>query len=165
MKETFGSRLARLRKEHNFTQEDIANKINISAQAISKWENDLTSPDIQTLILLSDIFHVSLDELLGKEQANAIVVDKTKSIDKMMLKILVNSIKGDTVKVNLPVAIVKMFVTSGIINNFIKLEDDKKNILEGIDFNYLLLLIEQGIIGELVCVESANGDLVKVIVE
>lgn len=165
MKETFGSRLARLRKEHNFTQEDIANKINISAQAISKWENDLTSPDIQTLILLSDIFHVSLDELLGKEQANAIVVDKTKSVDKMMLKILVNSIKGDTVKVNLPVAIVKMFVTSGIINNFIKLEDDKKNILEGIDFNYLLLLIEQGIIGELVCVESANGDLVKVIVE
>ena len=56
MNETFGQRLARLRKEKGFTQEDIADKINISPQAVSKWENDISSPDIQTLIKLSDIF-------------------------------------------------------------------------------------------------------------
>ena len=66
MNETFGQRLARLRKEKGFTQEDIADKINISPQAVSKWENDISSPDIQTLIKLSDIFEVSLDDLLGK---------------------------------------------------------------------------------------------------
>ncbi|MDD7735274.1 MAG: helix-turn-helix transcriptional regulator [Bacillales bacterium] len=68
MNETFGQRLARLRKEKGFTQEDIADKINISPQAVSKWENDISSPDIQTLIKLSDIFEVSLDDLLGKEK-------------------------------------------------------------------------------------------------
>lgn len=68
MNETFGQRLARLRKEKGFTQEDIADKINISSQTVSKWENDISSPDIQTLIKLSDIFEVSLDDLLGKEK-------------------------------------------------------------------------------------------------
>lgn len=42
MKETFGQRFVRLRKEKGFTQEDIASKINISAQAVSKWENDIS---------------------------------------------------------------------------------------------------------------------------
>ena len=53
--ESFGTRLANIRKEHNLTQNDIAERLNVSPQAVSKWENDLTSPDIQTLLDLSDI--------------------------------------------------------------------------------------------------------------
>ena len=59
--ESFGTRLADLRREHNLTQNDIADRLNISAQAVSKWENDLTSPDIDTLLKLSDIFNISVD--------------------------------------------------------------------------------------------------------
>ena len=54
-KETFGQRLARLRKEKELTQNDIADKVGVTSQAISKWENDLASPDIDMLIHLSDI--------------------------------------------------------------------------------------------------------------
>ena len=68
MKETFGQRLARLRKAKGYTQEDIANKINISPQAVSKWENDLSTPDIFILSQLADILEVSVDELLGREE-------------------------------------------------------------------------------------------------
>ena len=56
MKETFGQRFARLRKRQGLKQEEIASKVNISAQAVSKWENDLSAPDIMILPLLSDIF-------------------------------------------------------------------------------------------------------------
>ncbi|MDY6430007.1 MAG: helix-turn-helix domain-containing protein [Bacilli bacterium] len=67
-KETFGQRLTRLRKEKKLTQEDIAQKINISPQAVSKWENDISYPDINSLLVLSDILGVSIDELCGKQK-------------------------------------------------------------------------------------------------
>ena len=64
MKETFGQRLARLRREKGLTQEEIAEKIGISPQAVSKWENDVSSPDISIIISLSEILDVTTDELL-----------------------------------------------------------------------------------------------------
>ena len=48
--ETFGMRLGRIRKENNYTQETIANKLNVTAQAVSKWENDITSNSLIFLI-------------------------------------------------------------------------------------------------------------------
>ncbi len=52
MKETFGQRLSRMRKNLGLKQDDIAEKVNISAQAVSKWENDLSAPDISPLPML-----------------------------------------------------------------------------------------------------------------
>ena len=88
MKETFGQRLSRLRKEKGLTQEEIAKKIVISPQAVSKWENDLSSPDILMLSSIADILGVSVDELLGhqvnnkeeKETVDAEVVDDKEKI-------------------------------------------------------------------------------------
>lgn len=67
MKETFGQRLQRLRKEKGMTQDELAKEIGISPQAVSKWENDISTPDIFILSQLADILCVSVDELLGKE--------------------------------------------------------------------------------------------------
>ena len=66
MEETFGQRLSRIRKEKGMTQEDIAKRIVISPQAVSKWENDVSSPDILVLSSLADILGVTVDELLGR---------------------------------------------------------------------------------------------------
>lgn len=77
MKETFGQRLSRLRKEKGLTQEDIASKVTISPQAVSKWENDISSPDISTLGQLADLLGVSVDELLGREEGSS----KCESVD------------------------------------------------------------------------------------
>ena len=49
MQDTFGKRFQELRKKHQYTQEDIANKLNITPQAVSKWENDISAPDITLL--------------------------------------------------------------------------------------------------------------------
>lgn len=53
-----------LRKQHHMTQDDLAKKLNVSRQTISKWESHKTEPDIDTLSELSKIFHVSIDELI-----------------------------------------------------------------------------------------------------
>ena len=79
MKETFGQRLARLRKQKGLTQDEIADKIGISPQAVSKWENDISSPDITIILSLSDILDVSTDELLGKDIIDPEVVDNKSS--------------------------------------------------------------------------------------
>ncbi|RVU97485.1 XRE family transcriptional regulator [Coriobacteriales bacterium OH1046] len=67
--ESLGRRIARLRLEHGMTQERLANLANVSAQAVSKWENDQSYPDITLLPLLAQTFDVTVDELLGAKTA------------------------------------------------------------------------------------------------
>ena len=62
---TLGERIAELRREHSMTQENLAEIIGVSAQAISKWENGATMPDILLLPVLADTFSVSIDALFG----------------------------------------------------------------------------------------------------
>ena len=69
--ETMGAIIARRRKELGLTQEQLAGALNISYQAVSKWENELSSPDISTLPLLADTLGLSLDELFGREAIEA----------------------------------------------------------------------------------------------
>ena len=158
---SFGNRLAELRRERNMTQYDIADRLNITAQAVSKWENDLTSPDIDTLIALSDIFDISVDELLGKEKKEALYVPEAsrKDISQMVFRIKVNSADGDRVRINLPMAVVKVLVNSDldVISG--------NRALDSVDFHQLIMLVEQGVIGELVSVDSADGDHIVIIVE
>lgn len=67
MNESIGTIIMRLRKEHGMTQEQLANALGITFQAVSKWENGMSSPDLSTLPLLADLFGVSVDALLGRE--------------------------------------------------------------------------------------------------
>ena len=67
MNNTLGENIARLRKEKGMTQEDLANELNISYQAVSKWENGISSPDISNIKLLAQFFGVSIDSLFGLE--------------------------------------------------------------------------------------------------
>ena len=110
MNETFGQRFTRLRKQRNITQEELGERIGVSGQAVSKWENDASMPDISLLVQLSEILGVSLDELLGKEvpTTKVVPVEERKNTDEMVLRIRVDSTEGDKVTVNLPMAIVKM---------------------------------------------------------
>ena len=64
---TLGKKLANYRRVSNLTQQQIGDMLNLSAQAISKWENDLAQPDLASLKALSKLYHVTLDELLDLE--------------------------------------------------------------------------------------------------
>ena len=66
MNEVLGNNIMRLRKEHDLTQEQLANGLGITYQAVSKWETGVSRPDISMLPLLADVFEVSIDELFGR---------------------------------------------------------------------------------------------------
>ena len=69
MNDVIGANIARLRKEKNMTQDQLANLMGISFQAVSKWENGLSSPDVSSFPMLADVFGVTIDELFGREAA------------------------------------------------------------------------------------------------
>ena len=80
-KDTLGKRIAALRKEKGLTQEQLAEKVGVSAQAVSKWENDVSCPDITLLPLLADLLGVTVDELLGVKpiEPHIIILDKDEA--------------------------------------------------------------------------------------
>ena len=61
----FGEKLKQLRKDNNLTQEDLANKLYVTRTAVSKWETDKALPSIESMKLISELFHVSIDELIS----------------------------------------------------------------------------------------------------
>lgn len=64
----FGERLKNLRKENNWTQERLANKIGLSKTVISKYENNIQMPTLDTLIKMAVLFNVSMDYIAGIEK-------------------------------------------------------------------------------------------------
>ena len=64
---TFGQTIKSLRREANMTQENLAELLSISPQAVSRWETDAAMPDISLLPPLANLFHVTTDHLLGME--------------------------------------------------------------------------------------------------
>ena len=92
MKETFGQRINRLRKKHDLTQEEVANKLSVSSQAVSKWENDISMPDISLLIEIAELFNITVDELLGKEIKSPILLEEPskKDIKSLNLQLIIS---------------------------------------------------------------------------
>ncbi len=64
---TLGDKLSRLRKQHNYTQEQLADIVGVSRQSISKWESDAAYPETDKLIVLSKLFHCTVDYLLNDD--------------------------------------------------------------------------------------------------
>ena len=162
---TIGKRIAHLRKEKGLTQEELAQHMGISPQAVSKWENDQTCPDISALPKLARLFGVTVDELLeGKEALPAVRVlppEQRKDIKDMLLRITVDSAQGDKIRVNLPMALVEIAMEIGMEMPQI----NGNEAMKGIDLKKVLELVRMGCVGNLVEVESAEGDKVRIFVE
>jgi transcriptional regulator with XRE-family HTH domain len=87
-KQNFGTMIATLRKEKGMTQLDLAEKMGVTDKAVSKWERDLSFPDVNSLPKLAEIFEVSVDELMQvkaeeKEQPQN---DRVKELISLIFK-------------------------------------------------------------------------------
>lgn len=72
MKKTLGTMIAELRKQHGMTQLELAEKMGVTDKAVSKWERDLSCPDINSIPNLAEILGVSVEELMQvKKEAEA----------------------------------------------------------------------------------------------
>lgn len=165
METTMGNRIGMLRRQKGMKQEELAEKLGVTPQAVSKWENDQTCPDIGLLPKLARILGVSVDELLtgktAEPEVKLLPEEQRRDMKDMMLRITVDSVKGDKVRVNLPMALVQAALDMGLQMPQLSGND----ALKSIDLNQIVELVRHGAIGNLVEVESAEGDSVHVFVE
>lgn len=164
MSETIGNRISKYRKEKGMTQEELANKMGVSSQAVSKWENDASCPDIGLVPQLCSILGITADELLSgkREEVKLVPAEQRKTLDELILRIYVNSTDGGRVRVNVPMSLVKVGLELGMnVTAMTGGSDAMKNV----DFSKIIDLVERGVIGKLVEVESGDGDTVEIVVE
>ena len=164
--QTLGERIASYRKAANMTQAELAEACSVTAQAVSKWENDLTAPDISLIPKLAELFYITTDELLGVSKLTVTAVDPAKvDMSKMLLRMRVLSSDGDKVNINLPLALAELVLGSGQGSVNLFSSDKGGDAMKNIDWKQIIALVKQGAVGKLMEVQSADGDTVEIWVE
>lgn len=164
---TLGRKIQKLRKDYGWTQEELANRVGVSAQAVSKWETDVSSPDISLLRPLAEQFGVSVDELLNMEETaekpvvQLVPPEKRKSFDELVLRMNMKEKNGNSFKLNLPLPLVKMALEIGM--SIPNLND--KEIMKKLDLEKILTLVESGVSGKLMEFNETDGDSFEIVVE
>ena len=160
-----GREIKRKREEKGWTQEQLAEKLSVSAQAVSKWESGKSCPDISLLPAIAKLFGVTVDALFSLPKQAPLVEmrapegGRKPDPDKLFLRVRVLSKDGDRINVNLPLQLIRAALKLGTNTNIAGL--DKYDI----DFGEILALVDAGCLGNLVDIESTDGDTVKVYVE
>ena len=90
-----GERIAELRKEKNMTQEALAAALNVSSQAISKWENNATMPDISLLPRIADAFDVTVDDLFGRRTKPPKYIRSVEELPVWIYDLILNNMWDD----------------------------------------------------------------------
>ena len=101
---TLGEKLSKLRKEYNYTQEQLAEILGVSRQSISKWESDIAYPETEKLIELGKLFECSMDYLLKddiieKTGASASESNFTEKVTEIGKKVMNDKNKGRAKKI------------------------------------------------------------------
>ena len=163
MAHSIGPRIAFYRRQKGLTQEQFAEKLGVTGQAVSKWENDISCPDITLLPQIADFFGITVDELLrgDAQPVQMIPKEERKDLGKLLLKVRVDSNEGDIVIINLPLLLVKVGLEIGMhypqISGIEALKD--------VDFGAILMMAESGVVGRLLDVRTAAGDVVEIVIE
>lgn len=128
------------------------------------WETDASCPDITLLPQLCKILGITTDGLLtGKnDEVKIVPAEQRKPLDQLTMRIKVDSVEGDKIRVNLPMSLVKVGLEIGMdMSGSVNGMENLKNV----DLGKVLEMAEHGLVGKLVEVESANGDTVEIVVE
>lgn len=162
MEMTLGTRIGLLRREKGMKQEELAERMGVSPQAVSKWENDLNCPDIALLPQLAKMLGVTVDHLLTGEKpeppVRLVPEGERKGFQDMFLRITMDTLKGDKMRVNLPMSLVQIALDTGV-------NITGNSALSQIDLQQIVTLVRHGAVGNLVEMESADGELLRVFVE
>ena len=146
MNKTLGARIAELRKEKGLTQEELAKQLGISSQAVSKWEKNISCPDIMILPSLAKILGISIEALLTREAETTYVPEeKRKSFEETILYIHVKE-GTENIQLNLPFPLLQtLLVDGGMSLDWLGIScaADKINWMQ------IIRLVEHGAIGKL----------------
>ena len=99
-KQTFGTMIATMRKENGMTQLQLAEKMGVTDKAVSKWERDLSFPDINSIPKLADVFNVTVDELMQVKADRQVNAENNK-----VLEIISIALKGIALAMGIAVVV------------------------------------------------------------
>lgn len=159
--QTIGQNILTYRKEKGLTQEALAEICSVTPQAVSKWENDVSYPDITLLKPIARAFGISVDELLDDGQGPVTRLEKECDFSQKLLRIRVGGGK-DKVNVNLPMGILSVLSENETL--MAKLGGNS-GWTKSVDLKQILALVSMGVVGKLVEIESEDGEKVEVWVE
>lgn len=166
MNGTLGKRIAERRRAKGLKQDELAEMLGVSPQAVSKWENDVSCPDIMLLPKLAAALDITVDELLCGEddkRSDVKLVSETerKNFDDMVLRLKARSQDGDNVRINLPFPLLRVMLDAGIKVEGVVVKTGNIEI----DWTRIIMLVERGVVGKLLEAESADGDTIEILVE
>lgn len=149
---TIGQNISYFRKQKKMTQEELAEKMSVTAQAVSKWECDTSYPDITAIQTLSKVLGVGATELLEGPQSPVTINDAPQEvIDRRIVRIEVQT--GETkVITRFPVPVVKKAMENGTLEKLVG--EDALSQVSGI-----LDMIDSGITGHLVDVNNPDAQV------
>ena len=149
---SIGENIAALRKKAGLTQEELSEKMCVTAQAVSKWENDLSCPDIENIRSMAKLFSVTVDELLnGVKDVPVLKSDEPEKIAKRILHIQVNTGKDTRIHCRIPTAVFLKAAENGTLDKLIGEE------LEGGQLEMVLEIIKSGTVGSIVSVDQGDS--------
>ena len=161
--DTIGQNIAHYRKEKGITQEQLSELCGVSPQAVSKWENDISCPDITLLKPLARIFSISVDELLDDGKGPVSRLSENEAEKGKVLKIHIVD-KENTVNLNLPIALIEILLKSGSLSDSISFHGNKEAFVD-IDFHKILEFASLGVLGKILELDSTNGEHVEIYIE
>lgn len=163
-----GNNISERRKQKGMTQEELATNLGVSPQAVSKWENNLSCPDITLLPEISKIFGITVDELLGvapiiseepvvEEVPNPSEPEETNnppehSNKKATKLIITRELDEKTTTVKIPLTIIRFGLKIGGIFGG----------LTGMQANSIEEAIRTGLVGEIMSVDGENGEKITI---
>lgn len=153
---SLGRRIQALRKEHALTQEALAERMGVTPQAISKWENDQSCPDIMSLPQLAKELQTTVDTLLTGESASFTPAVPAKKPEELIVRIAISPEGEARVCLNLPYKVFSLGARYGLLSfTFSANEGDLDaeqlaRTMADVDFRAIADLIERGARGTLV---------------
>lgn len=157
---TLGRNIAYLRKIKGITQENLAEKLQVSAQAVSKWENNISCPDIMLLKPMATLLGVTVDQLLSDEiQQN---LQSTQVIDKILRIDFIDS--QDNISLSIPLEKIDELSKKEKIRNKPFLNSESA-LLKKINFAWLKEYIASGNCGTFLQMKSEDGTEIKISIE
>ncbi len=154
-----GNNIAVLRKKKGITQEELANELGVSAQAVSKWENNSSCPDVSLLTKIADYFGVSVDALLRAQEDDIVDSkeekdDNVKSADdkkNIVIKITQQNGKENIIKV--PFKFVKLGLNIGAMFGLDK------------DISSKIVALAESNVSDIVNIDTENGEHIEIMLD